>query len=109
MVARFGMTQELGQVAYEDEPHSFLGNGAVPGFLERRYSETTAQRIDEAVRELIEAAFGKAVSLLEERREPLDKAAEALLATETLTGEERTVLFGAERSDAAESVPAAPT
>jgi cell division protease FtsH len=94
MVARFGMAQdELGQVAYEDEPHRFLGNGAVPGFFERRYSETTAHRIDEAVRELIEAAYSKAVSLLEQRRETLDKAAEALLADETLSGDELKSLF----------------
>ncbi|MGE0333981.1 MAG: ATP-dependent zinc metalloprotease FtsH [Gammaproteobacteria bacterium] len=109
MITRFGMGQSLGQVAYEDEPHRFLGNAPMPGMLERRYSEATAERIDEAVRELIEAAFGKAASLLRERREVLDKTAEALLATETLTGEELKVLFGAERSDAAESVPAAAT
>src|SRR3546814_20224051 len=109
MITRFGMGQSLGQVAYEDEPHRFLGNAPMPGMLERRYSEATAERIDEAVRELIEVAFGKAASLLRERREVLDKTAEALLATETLTGEELKVLFDAERSDSAESVPAAAT
>src|SRR3546814_961618 len=77
MITRFGMGQSLGQVAYEDEPHRFLGNAPMPGMLERRYSEATAERIDEAVRELIEVAFGKAASLLRERREVLDKHAEA--------------------------------
>src|SRR3546814_6611123 len=66
MITRFGMGQSLGQVAYEDEPHRFLGNAPMPGMLERRYSEATAERIDEAVRELIEVAFGKAASLLRE-------------------------------------------
>jgi len=96
MVTRFGMAEGLGQIAYENEPHRFLDIAPMPGMLERRYSETTAQRIDDAVRELIDAAFGQAVSLLEERRETLDKAAQELLAKETLTGEELKILFGAE-------------
>jgi cell division protease FtsH len=68
----------------------------MPGVIERRYSETTAQRIDDAVRELIDAAFGKAVGLLNERHKTLEKAAQELLAKETLTGEELTALFGGE-------------
>ena len=104
MATRFGMAEVLGQVSYEDEPHRFLGTAPMPGMLERRYSEATAQRIDDTVRELIEVAFGKAVSLLSTRREMLDKAAEALLAKETLTGGELNVLFGAGQSDAAGSV-----
>jgi cell division protease FtsH len=77
--------------------------------LDRRYSETTAERIDDGVRELIETAFDRAASVLKERRATLDKAAEVLLAKETLTGEELKVLFGGERSDTAESVPAVAT
>ena len=94
MVTRFGMTEGLGQIAYEDEPHRFLGPSPIPGSLfERRYSETTAQRIDEAVREFVDAAFATSVSLLEARRDSLDRAAQALLAKETLTGTELKPLF----------------
>ena len=110
MVARFGMGEGLGQVVYEDEPHRFLGNMPMPGMLERRYSETTAERIDEAVRKLIEGAFGKAASILKERRETLDKAAEALLAKETLSGVELKALFSADPAatpDVSSGVPAA--
>lgn len=66
----------------------------MPGMMDRRYSETTARQIDDAVRGLIEAAFGKAVSLLKERRGILDKAAKELLAKETLAGEELAALVG---------------
>jgi cell division protease FtsH len=109
MITRFGMSQGLGQVAYEDEPHRFLGTAPMPGMLDRRYSETTAERIDDGVRELIETAFDRAASVLKERRATLDKAAEVLLAKETLTGEELKVLFGGERPDTTESVPAVAT
>lgn len=95
MVARFGMVQELGQVAYEDEPHRFLGEAPTSGFLQRRYSEPTAERIDNAMRKLVEEAFNRAVSLLEERRETLDHAAGELLKKETLSGDELKALFEA--------------
>lgn len=97
MVTRFGMIEGLGQAAYEDEPGRFLGTMPMPGMLQRRYSEATAQRIDEAVRELVDAAFEKAVSLLQERRQLLDRAAQELLAKETLTGEELVALLEAEK------------
>ena len=45
MVTRYGMTEELGQVVYEKNPHSFLG-GEMPQmpYTERSYSEATAAR-----------------------------------------------------------------
>ncbi|WP_163272543.1 ATP-dependent zinc metalloprotease FtsH [Chelativorans alearense] len=93
MVTRFGMAEGLGPIAYEDEPNRFLGTAPMPGMLERRYSESTTQRIDDAVRDLVNAALERAASLLKERRELLDKVAKALLARETLTGEELKAFF----------------
>ena len=88
MVTRFGMAEALGQIAYEDEPHRFLGPTPMTTSFERRYSENTARKIDDAVRELVENAFGNAMALLKEKRSVLDKAAQALLEKETLGGEE---------------------
>ncbi|WP_159588874.1 ATP-dependent zinc metalloprotease FtsH [Chelativorans xinjiangense] len=104
MVTRFGMAEGLGPIAYEDEPNRFLGTAPMPGMLERRYSESTTQRIDDAVRELVNAALERATSLLEERRETLDKAAEVLLARETLSGEELKTLFSDAEDSAGRSV-----
>lgn len=84
MVTRFGMVEALGQIAYEDEPHNFLGNMPAPPGFDRRYSEETAQKIDQAVRELVDGAFVKAVAILENKRTILDTAAQELLEKETL-------------------------
>ena len=88
MVTRFGMAEALGQIAYEDEPQRFLGPMPMTTGLERRYSEETARKIDDAVRELVDKAFENAMSILKEKRATLDKAAEELLQKETLGGEE---------------------
>lgn len=88
MVTRFGMADTLGQIAYEDEPQRFLGPIPMTTGLERRYSEETARKIDDAVRELVDKAFENAMTILKEKRATLDKAAEELLQKETLGGEE---------------------
>jgi cell division protease FtsH len=66
----------------------------VPAGIGRRYGEQTAQKIDEAVRELVEKAFGNAVALLREKRAILDRAAAELLAKETLSGHDLARLIG---------------
>jgi cell division protease FtsH len=108
MVTRFGMVEALGQIAYEDEPQRFLGNIPTPAGFDRRYSEETARKIDDAVRDLVDKAFEKAVSILKDKRAILDKAAEELLQRETLGGAELATLFGGDGpSDARRHVAAA--
>ncbi len=91
MVTRFGMVPELGQVVYEEAPQSYLGIAAPQ---EHAYSDATAERIDQSVRELVDAAFQKALSILRAHRPELDRTAERLLAQETLLGEEIKALSG---------------
>ncbi|MFA5939447.1 MAG: ATP-dependent zinc metalloprotease FtsH [Sinimarinibacterium sp.] len=81
MVTRFGMVPALGQASYETETQHFLD--PTLGTM-RRYGEATAQKIDEAIRDLIEAAFQKALAVLSSERPQLDVAAERLLIQETL-------------------------
>ena len=83
MVVRFGMTPELGQVAYEPETGSFLA-GQTPAWRPRAYADGTAEAIDHAVKALIEAAFQTARGVLERNRAVLETAAHELLARETL-------------------------
>ena len=54
----------------------------------RRYSEQTAHDIDMAVRAYLDAALERALEILRGNRAALDAGAEALLAHETLTGDE---------------------
>ncbi len=84
MVTRFGMADEVGQVAYE-RPRSPFMDAAGQLHAERPHSEATARAIDHAVRRLIDEAFERARSILAQRRELLDEGAALLLARETLT------------------------
>lgn len=84
MVVRFGMTPELGQIAYEAEPSPFLAVPGAGGWQPRRYSEATAAHIDRAIRAIIDHAFARAVAILNANRPTLDAAAKELLAQETL-------------------------
>lgn len=83
MVARFGMTAELGQVAYEAEPTTFLGAPSL-GWRPRTYGDGTAEAIDHAVKQLIDQAFERAKAVIALNRKPLEIAAEQLLARESL-------------------------
>src|SRR5690606_16929232 len=68
MVTRYGMSEKLGHVALEKDQRSYLGTNLMTGASERDYGETTANEIDEEVREIVEKAFQRTVSLLAERR-----------------------------------------
>lgn len=83
MVARFGMTPELGLVAYEPDQATFL-NAPTLAFRPRNYADATAEAIDRAVKALIEQAFDRATAVLERNRKQLEIAAEQLLARESL-------------------------
>lgn len=83
MVLRYGMEEKLGQVVFEQQRRSFLGEG-VPQIGPREYSEETAREIDCAVRGLTNRARELAVSVLRANRAALDTGAKRLLETETL-------------------------
>ena len=81
MVTRFGMSEELGQIVYETQHDTFLGN---PTLVTHDYSEQTAREIDCAVRDLLDEAANTAMHILKTYRRQLDKGAELLLEKETL-------------------------
>lgn len=84
IVTRFGMDETLGNVAYDEEPAPFLG--PLPGIAQSppRYSEDTTHKIDEAIRSIIQRAFGRATDILNSRRDTLEAAAKLLLERENL-------------------------
>jgi cell division protease FtsH len=87
MVTRYGMVDSIGPLSYEREPRSFLGGPAEPP-PQRNYSEATAQAIDRQVHNLVESAMQRATAILTERRDVLERGAQALLQRETLTADE---------------------
>ncbi len=83
MVARYGMDADLGSVSYDSDKPGFLGERR-PGYLERSYSEATAEAIDQAVRIILRDVEQEALEILEDNRDILDRAALRLLEVETL-------------------------
>jgi cell division protease FtsH len=91
MVVRYGMDEELGFVSYDDRRPSFLNEVSYPN-VERRYSEATAEKIDAAVKRVVDRVFDRTMSILERNREILERGARELLARETLTETDLKVL-----------------
>jgi len=82
MVCKYGMSDRLGPVSFGDEGGDvFLGRDFVQ---HKDYSEKKAQEIDEEVTSILGTQYSEARRLLEEKRETLDRIAEALLERETL-------------------------
>ena len=84
MVTRYGMSDQLGSVAYDREPNSFLAGGQPSPFHERDYADETAATVDHEVRRLVDTVFERAQNLLKARRSILDRGARTLLEKETL-------------------------
>jgi cell division protease FtsH len=99
MVTRFGMADEVGQVAYERPRSPFL---EVPGQVDtaRPHSDATARAIDHAVRRLVDEGFDRAKAILAAHRDLLDEGAALLLAKETLTEAELAPLAARARARA---------
>ena len=84
IVARYGMDPDLGNVSYDTERPGFLGTGDQSSWLNRRYSEATAERMDRKVREVVDGVFTRTLALLETNRDLLEQSARDLLQRETL-------------------------
>jgi cell division protease FtsH len=84
IVREFGMGR-LGPIGYGDEQQVFLGEQMSSG---REYSDATAQRIDEEVREILSTALDEVVRDFTELRAGLDAMADLLIDKESLSGEE---------------------
>ena len=83
MVLRYGMSDALGNVAYDRDRSPFLQQG-FPLPLSRDYSEETANKIDSTVRTFVDQALERAMSILRKNRALLEKTAEELIQIETL-------------------------
>lgn len=91
MVTRYGMSEELGFVSYEESTLSLLN----PDALMKRssYSDKTAEEIDENIKQQCMRAFHKAYSFLQNNQEVLELSAHQLLKQETLSEEDLIPFF----------------
>jgi AFG3 family protein len=76
MVTVYGMNDKVGNVSFYDP-------SAEQSFT-KPYSEETSKMIDEEVRKLIDSAFQRTKQLLTDKRDKVEKLAEALLDKEVL-------------------------
>ncbi len=86
MVMAWGMSDRLGPLTFgrQHEDLIFLGRDIA---RDRNYSEQVAAAIDEEVRRLIEEAYDKARTILQEQRDALERVVSALMERETLNRE----------------------
>ncbi|QGX99269.1 ATP-dependent metallopeptidase FtsH/Yme1/Tma family protein [Roseovarius faecimaris] len=84
MVLRWGMSDKVGNVDYEQAHEGYMGNAA-GGFS---ISAHTKELIEEEVKRLIDEAYASAYKILEDRKDDWERLAQGLLEYETLTGEE---------------------
>jgi len=83
MVCEYGMSENLGPLTFgKKEEQIFLGREISQ---HRDYSELTAQKIDEEVKNIVTGAYEKTSGLIKDNIETLNRIAEALLEKETLT------------------------
>ncbi len=92
MVTRWGMSDRIGPVSFRtSEEHPFLGREMSEL---RDHSEHTAQVIDEEVARICREADERALRILEENREELERLTEALIEREVLSVREIEDLIG---------------
>jgi cell division protease FtsH len=95
MVTRYGMSERLGSVAYDRDPRTFLtGPNLPPPPRQEEYAEETAAAIDEEIRSIVHGAMDRALDILHQRRDLLERAASRLLEKETLDEKELAELVG---------------
>ena len=96
MVREWGMSDEVGPMAWGNQSQVFLGDDLMAG---REYSDETARVIDEEVQKILIKQEMACRKLLDENRNALDLIARALLEHETISGDEVTRLIKAADGD----------
>ena len=86
MVTQFGMSDELGPLAYGDnEQEVFLGHSVT---RTQNTSDETQSKIDSETRKFVDEGYKKAESIIRENIDDLHTIANGLLEYETLSGDE---------------------
>ncbi|MDT7868292.1 MAG: ATP-dependent metallopeptidase FtsH/Yme1/Tma family protein [Candidatus Pacebacteria bacterium] len=76
LVLKFGMSEKLGPISFSRTPREF--------YLEKEYSEKTAEIIDEEVKKIIDKALERALKVLTLKKDKLEKVAKVLMKEEVI-------------------------
>ncbi|MFC1868744.1 ATP-dependent zinc metalloprotease FtsH, partial [Thermodesulfobacteriota bacterium] len=86
MVCNYGMSDKLGPLTFgKKEEQIFLGREISQ---HRDYSEETARKIDQEVKDIVTGSYNKSYKLIEDNQDKLHAMANALLEKETLDGKD---------------------
>ena len=83
MVTKFGMSESMGVMVYEDSENEGFFGGSV-----KTISEATQQKVDAEIRSILDTQYTLARRLLEENREKVEMMTKALLEWETIDAEQ---------------------
>ncbi len=85
MVTRYGMSETLGTMVYEDTEQDMFYGGRMSA---KTVSEATQQKVDNEIRSILDQQYELARKLLHENRDKVEKMAEMLLEWETLDSDQ---------------------
>lgn len=88
MIVKYGMSKKFGLVSLATVENQYLD-----GTMSLNCSDETAAEIDAEVVEIIRESYEKALAMLRDNREVMDKIAAFLIEKETITGKEFMRIF----------------
>ncbi len=98
MIARYGMSEELGLLAPAAVQNQYLDGNS---YLD--CSQETSALVDKAARKLLEKCYDEDKQILAENRALLDEISDLLLRKETITGDEMMAIVEASKNPPAET------
>jgi cell division protease FtsH len=90
MIEKYAFSENLASMAFDTNDEVFLGRDMTS---KQHYSEHVASEIDREIRKVVDDAYNKAESLLDENIDKLHDIAKALLEFETIDGEDFRILL----------------
>jgi cell division protease FtsH len=85
MVMRYGMSDKVGNIDYQEAAAGYQANGGAGGFS---ISASTKEMIESEVKIFIDAGYDLAYKIIKEKNVEFERLAQGLLEYETLTGDE---------------------
>jgi ATP-dependent metalloprotease FtsH len=87
MVSIYGLNENIGNISYYD-------SSGQESYFGKPYSEDTARRIDAEISKTIEAQYQRAIQILNDNRDKLDRLAEILIEKEVIFKDDMLAIFG---------------
>jgi cell division protease FtsH len=86
MVSRWGLSDAMGPILYDEDESGPFGGGYSQG--SKPMAQSTLQKIDDEVRNIIDSSYQRASKVLEDNRDILESMTQALMKYETISSEQ---------------------